>query len=113
MAGWSKELEQLHKQKCFSPIDVSKLTPEEKRKTVEALMFLCKKKDETVKGRMVYNGKPTRKWLNHDDTASPTAVLESIFLTAMTDVKEGHDVMTNNIPNAFIQAEMPTKDGED
>ncbi len=35
-----KELEQLHKRNCFTPIDVNTLSPEEKRKTMEALMFL-------------------------------------------------------------------------
>ena len=39
--------------------------------------------------------------------ASPTAVLESIMITAVIDAKEGHDVMCINVPNAFIQAQMP------
>jgi hypothetical protein len=29
-----------------------------------ALMFLTEKRDKSVKGRMVYNGKPTREWLS-------------------------------------------------
>ena len=38
---------------------------------------------------------------------------ESIMITAVLDAKEGRDVMTCNIPNAFIQAEMPeVKDGD-
>ena len=90
--GWaaaSKELDQLHKRNCFSPIDVNELTPEEKAQAMEALMFLTEKYDATVKGRLVYNGKPTREWLSRDDSASPTAALESILLTAIIDAKEG------------------------
>ena len=79
-----------------------------------ALMFLTEKRDKSVKGRMVYNGKPTREWLTREDSASPTAALESIMLTAVIDAHEGRDVMCADIPNAFIQAEMPDiSDGEE
>jgi len=62
-----KELGQLHQRNCFTPIDVNDLTPEEKAHAMEALMFLQEKKDGTMKGRMVYNGKPTREWLSRED----------------------------------------------
>jgi len=65
------------------------------------------------KGRLVYNGKPTRDWLSREDASSPTASLESIFLTAVIDAKEGRDVMCNDIPNAFIQAPMPVVEAGD
>ena len=103
----SKELDQLHKRNCFTPIDLLTLSPEEVRKTVEALMFLTEKRDQSVKGRLVYNGKPTREWLSREDAASPTVALESIMLTATVDAKEHRDVMSADVPNAFIQAHMP------
>jgi hypothetical protein len=110
----SKELDQLHKRNCFTPVDVSKLTATEKKKAMEALMFLTEKRDGTIKGRMVYNGKPTREWLSKEDSTSPTASLEGILLTAVIDAKEGRDIMTADVPNAFIQTSMPeTKEGED
>jgi hypothetical protein len=84
-------------------MDVSTLTLEEKRKAMEALMFLTEKRDKTIKGRLVYNGKPTPEWLSRENSASPTASLESIFLTAIIDAKEVRDVMTADVPNAFIQ----------
>ena len=62
----------------------------------------------------MYNGKETRKWLTREDSASPTAALESIMLTAVIDAKEGCDVMCVNVPNAFIQASMPEpEDGKE
>jgi hypothetical protein len=77
-------------------------------------MFLTEKANGTVKGRMVYNGKPTREWLTREDSASPTAATESIFLTAVIEAMERRDVMTCDIPNAFIQVDMPNpKPGED
>jgi len=110
----TKELDQLHKRNCFVPIDVSKLTTSERKKAQHALMLLTEKHDGSVKGRCVYNGKPTRKWLDKDDAASPTVATESIMLTATIDAKEGRDVMTADVPNAFIQTKLPEiKDGEE
>jgi hypothetical protein len=41
------------------------------------------------------------------DSTSPTAALESIMLTAVVDANEGRDVMSCDIPNAFIQTMLP------
>ena len=103
----TKEMDQLHRQNFFTPISVKDMTSTERRKAMEALMFLTEKRDKSVKGRMVYNGKPTREWLTREDSASPTAALESIMLSAVIDAHEGRDVMCADKPNAFIQAEMP------
>jgi len=64
-----KELDQLHQRNCHMPIDVKDLTPKEKAQAMGALMFLQEKKDGTMKGRMVYNGKPTREWLSREDSS--------------------------------------------
>ena len=110
----TEELDQLHKRNCFEPIDVSKLTTTEKKKAMDSLLFLTEKRDGRVKGRLVYNGKPTRQWLNKEEAYAPTASLEGIFLTAIIDAKEQRDVMSADIPNAFIQAQMPeVQEGEE
>ena len=109
-----KEMDQLHRRSCFTPVSIKEMTQLERRKAQQALMFLGEKRDGTIKGRMVYNGKPTREWLSREDSASPTAALESIMLTGVIDANEGRDVMTCDIPNAFIQALMPkVKDGDE
>jgi hypothetical protein len=59
-----KEINQLHKRKCFEPLKVKEMKPSERKKAQIALMFLTEKRDKSVKGRMVYNGKPTREWLS-------------------------------------------------
>ena len=102
-----KEIAQLHKRMCFTPIAVQSMTDEERRKAVEALLFSTEKRDKTIKGRMVYNGKPTRDWLSREESSSPTVSLESIFLTSIIDAKEERDVMTTDIPNASIHVHMP------
>jgi hypothetical protein len=108
--GWNasmKEMDQLHCQDCFTPISIADMSPIERRRAQQALMFLTEKRDKSIKGRMFFNGKPTREWLSREDSASPMAALESIMLTALIDATERHDIMTCNIPNAFIQAGMP------
>ena len=85
----------------------------ERKKAMRALMYLTQKRDDSIKGRCVCNGKPTREWLGREETASPTAHLESIYLSAVIDAYEGRDVMTGNVPNAFIQTPIERKVGEE
>jgi hypothetical protein len=109
-----KEMDQLHRRSCFTPKSIANMTQLELRKAQQALMFLGEKRDGTVKGRMVYNGKPTREWLSREDSASLTAALESIMLTAVIDAHEERAIMTCDILNAFIQALIPeVKDGDE
>ena len=111
--GTMKEIGQLHDRVCFRPRLVETMTKEERRKAQVALAYLTEKSSGEVKGRVVYNGAPTRKYMVDQDTSSPTATMEGIFLTAMIDAHEERDVMTSDIPNAFIQAPMPNKDNEE
>lgn len=99
----SKEINQLHQRNYFTPIDVASMTPEEQCKSMDVLMFLAEKRNKSITGRMVHNGKPTLEWLSREDSASPTAALESITLTETVNTKESCDVMTCDIPNALIQ----------
>ena len=43
--------------------------------------------------------------MGKDDTASPTVMLQSVFLTCGIEAHEGRDVAIVDIPNAFIQTE--------
>ena len=74
----------------------------------QALMYLAENCDSTIKGRMVYNGNPTLKWLRKEDSASPTVTLEGLIVVMCIDTKECHDIMSSNVPNAFIQTKLPT-----
>ena len=102
-----KELEQLVQRNCWCPISVKELTQQEKERAVEAMMLLAQKNSGEHKGRCVYKGNETREWLTREDTASPTASLEAINATCVIDAYEERDVMTVDIPNAFIQTPMP------
>jgi hypothetical protein len=52
------------------------------------------------------NGSTQREYTNRDEAASPTAMTESILLTATIDAKQRRDVMTADIPNAFVQTDI-------
>jgi hypothetical protein len=109
-----KEIDQLHRRTCFAPLKVKGMKPSKRKKAQMALMFLTEKRDRSVKGRMVYNGKPTREWLSRKDAASPMAALESIMIRGVIEAKEERYIMTCNTPNMFILALLPKKDpGED
>jgi len=106
-----KEVKQLNNRDTFKPLAIGEMTPQEKRKAMEALLFLAEKQDGTIKGRQVYNGKPTQEWLSKEDAASPTVSLESIMLLAAIDAYKKRDNMTVDIPNAFIQMPLEQSDG--
>jgi hypothetical protein len=95
-----KEIDQLHRRTCFAPFKVKEMKPSKRKKVQMALTFLTEKRDKSVKGRMVYTGKPAREWLSREDVASPTAALESIMITGVIKAKEERDIMTCDIPNA-------------
>jgi hypothetical protein len=50
--------------------------------------------------------------MSKEDVTSPTSLKESILLTGTIDAKENHDVMTADIPNAFIQTNMQSTNSE-
>jgi hypothetical protein len=107
------EMRQLHDRTVFAPIDVSKLTPKERKHAMESLLFLVEKRDGTIKGRTVADGSKQRAYISKEKATSPTVMTESIMLTATIDAKEGRDVMTADIPNAFVQTDIEDqKEGE-
>ena len=70
-------------------------------------MILNEKRDKSIKGRMVYNGKPTWEWLLREYSEIPTAALEIIMITSIVDAKEERYVMSADVQNALIQNKIP------
>ena len=83
-----KEIKQQHDRKCFEPVHKEQLTKEELSKAQIALTYLTEKRDGRIKSRTVFNGKPTRTWIGKEDTASPTASTEGLFITGVIDAHE-------------------------
>ena len=89
---------------------MKELTRKEKFRAQEGLMLFTQKGSRAIKGRLAYNGRLTRVWIDKEDKSSPTVLTESLFLTCAIDAYEGRDVMSLKIPNAFIQTGMPQKE---
>ena len=109
MVGAKKELGQMHTRRGFHLIAVAELTRRERLRAHEGLMLLTQKQTVEWKGRLVYNGKNTREWISREDKSSPTVLTESLMLTCTVDAAEGQDVMSLDIPNAYIQALVPAQ----
>jgi hypothetical protein len=75
----------------------------EKKRAMESLIFLNEKRDgETVKVRMCANGSTQRAYISREEVASPIVSSEAIITTGVIDAKQRRDVMTLDIPNAFV-----------
>ena len=100
------EVSQLHKRGVFDPVDVSTLTEEERSRVLDSLIFLTQKRDRSAKARTCVDGRPQRLWMDKDEAASPTVLLESVLLTSVIDAREEREVAVVDIPNAFVQTDM-------
>ena len=100
------EVKQLHDRIVFYPVDVSKLTQQERKRAMESLIFLVEKRDGRVKARWCANGSTQRSYISKEDAASPTALNESILITATIEATEERDIMSADIPNAFVQTDI-------
>jgi len=107
-----KEIKQLHDRKVFEPILIDQLTKMEKDRAMESIAFLTEKRDKTIKARMCANGSTQREYIDRDDATSPTASTDSILITSVIDAKQGRDVMTADVPNAFVQCKVNQINGE-
>jgi hypothetical protein len=45
-------------------------------------------------------------YMTNEQTSAPTAAIELLMLSRMIDTKEGHTVVTADIPGVFMQADM-------
>ena len=107
VAAAHKEMRQLHDRVVFEPISIEEMTSIERKLAMESLIFLNKNRDETVKARMCANGSSQRAYIAREDVSSPTATSEAIITTGVIDAKQRCDVMTLDIPNAFVQTKIP------
>ena len=72
----------------FEKVYACSLTDHEKKNAIASLMFLTEMRDGTIKARTCADGRKQRESTENHDTASPTAMLESIFITAAIGAKE-------------------------
>jgi hypothetical protein len=106
LTALSKEMGQLHTRKVGKPIDSNQLTRDQKRASLRYLMFLTKKRCGRIKARGCADGRLQRKTTKKEDASAPTVAIESVMLSATIDAAEERDVITVDIPAAFMQADI-------
>ena len=92
---------------AFYPRKKEDMTKEELDKAMQLLLFFVEKRDGTIKGHHCANGSTQRSYMEKGESTSPTVSADVILLTAIMDAEEERDVATIDIPNAFIQTELP------
>ena len=86
-----KERQPLHDMETFEPINKRYLTWEEKQNAIASLMFLTKKIDEFIRAWACGDCQKQQTYTEKTETALPTIMTESIFITAAIDTKKGRD----------------------
>ncbi len=79
------------------------MTLKHKGNVLESFISVKQKKSGADKARLVINGEQQRDHVTKEEASSLTAFTESVILTSIVDAKEGRDVATVDIPNAFAQ----------
>ena len=105
-----KEMKQLHGRVVFEPIDVNYLTKGERKREMGSLIFLTKKRDGSIKAQTCANGSTQSEYVAQEESKILTAATRLILMTGVIDAKQVRDAMTPDIPNAFVQANIPKED---
>ena len=100
------EMKQLHDRNVCEPVHGKDLSNEQKSKALGYLMFLKQKRCGRIKGRGCADGRKQRVWTTKQDATSPTVSTEAVLLTSIIDAKERREVMTVDIPGAFMQGDQ-------
>jgi hypothetical protein len=69
-------------------------------------MYLKQKRCRRIKVRGCADGRKQRLYKSKEETTLPTVSTEALFLTSAINAKEGHKVMTIDIPGAFMHADI-------
>ncbi|MFN7263281.1 MAG: reverse transcriptase domain-containing protein, partial [Cyanobacteriota bacterium] len=100
------EMKQVHYRNVIRPRMSKDLTKEQKKQALRYLMFLKEKRCGRIKGRGCADGRKQRLWKTREETSSPTVRTESVFLSAVIDACEEREVVTLDVPGAFMQADI-------
>jgi Reverse transcriptase (RNA-dependent DNA polymerase) len=100
------EFGQLRNKEVMKPVDVTKLTDEEKAAALPAINLIKEKRDGKIKGRTCADGHSQRTLYPREETASPTMSNEALFLSLMIDAKEHQDVGIADVQGAYLNAVM-------
>ena len=107
-----KELRQMIDKKVWEPIDVRKMSCEERQRIIRSSMFLKEKflasgEFEKLKARLVAGGDQQDRDL-YDDLSAPTVATSSVFTLLSIAAYERRSIAVVDISGAFLNADMTT-----
>ena len=82
------------------------MTFEEKRGALNAINLIKEKRDGTIKGRCVANGRKQRGLYAKEETASPTISNDAMMMSLIIDAMEARDVAIADVKGAYLLADM-------
>ena len=99
-----KELTQIDLMDTYVPLHSRDLTEKQKQDALNAFLFLTQKRDSSIKARKVAIGSKQRTYdgYSKSDGTSPTVGTDSVIITAGIDAHERRDVMTIDLPCAYL-----------
>jgi hypothetical protein len=103
LASVMKEVKQLHDKGVWTPVKYDSIN--DKAKIIRSLIFLKRKRDGTLKARLVADGRMQDRD-SGQDVSSPTVATESLFLLASVFAAESRKVITVDIEGAFLHGVM-------
>ena len=101
-----KEYKQFYDMDVFERVKVDDLPQIAKNKALNAINLIKEKGNGDIKGRTCANGKMQEKYLNKEETSSPTVAVESLFMSLCIDSHEKRDVAIFDVPGAYLNAYM-------
>jgi hypothetical protein len=82
-------MKQLHWQNSFKPMHWKSLTADQRKKMLESLIFVERKRDGVLKAQQVAGGNKQRGYINKENTSSPSTVSsEAVMLTSLSMQRE-------------------------
>jgi Reverse transcriptase (RNA-dependent DNA polymerase) len=100
------EMQQLEDRDVLEPRRRSMLTSEERHRALQYLMFLKQKRCGRIKARGCADGRKQRVYKGKEETSAPTVAIESVLLSCTIDAFERRNVVTADVPGAFMHATM-------
>ena len=102
-----KDLQKIRDMNTYEPMDASTLTYQERKDTLDSLLFVTEKRNRDIKARKVAVGSKQRTYYRYDKSngSSPTVNTDSAFLTGVIDAHEHRAVEMLDIDNSFLHAE--------
>ena len=107
VAALFREYKQFHDMDVFDRVKIDDMSPDRKNKALNAINLIKEKRNGDIKGRTCANGKQQIRYIQKNETSSPTVALESLFMTLCIDAHENRDVAVFDVPGAYLNAYMP------